>query len=209
MRSHGGYDYSTWPNQPALSRIRPEPGLARDHPAGHRPAGVDPSAGFYRGSRRDAGNLNGCAILKYFYKWGRSGALKLDRRETTRAVRAVAAARMPVSGPTAEFEQVPLTLLQGDSHLGIISSQPDGTADLLDWLVVWRGPGLRQVTYWMVTGLVLEPEMRREHERDLLERYLQDLRTGVVSKVPSILIERHPEARRTTPAEARVPRRRQ
>ena len=127
----------------------------------------------------------GNAVLKYFYKWGRAGALKLDRPETTAAVRAVAAAlNAHVDAYYREFEHGPLTLLHGDSHLGNTFSRPDGTAGLLDWQVVWRGPGLREVTYWMVTGL--EPEVRRQHERDLLERYLDGLRLGGVSEVPSI-----------------------
>ncbi|TDH52885.1 hypothetical protein E2F47_13545 [Mycobacterium eburneum] len=127
----------------------------------------------------------GNAILKYFYKWGRSSALKLNRPEATRAVRAVAAALdAHIDSYYREFERGPLTLLHGDSHLGNTFSRPDGSAGLLDWQVVWQGPGLREVTYWMVTGL--EPEVRREHERDLLQRYLDGLRAGGVDEVPSI-----------------------
>lgn len=127
----------------------------------------------------------GNAVLKTFYKRGRAGALKLDRPETTPAVRAVAAALdRHIDAYYAEFEQGPLTLLHGDSHLGNTFSRPDGSAGLLDWQVVWQGPGLREVTYWMVTGL--EPEVRRKHERDLLEHYLEGLRAGRVREVPSL-----------------------
>lgn len=53
---------------------------------------------------------------------------------------------------------------------------------MLDWQVVWRGPGLREVSYRMTTGL--EPDLRRTYERELLERYLDSLRAGGVPDVP-------------------------
>ena len=82
-----------------------------------------------------------------------------------------------------EFESGPLTLLHGDSHLGNTFALPDGRSGLLDWQVVWQGPGLREVSYWMTSGL--EPDMRREHERELLDRYLEGLRAGGVPNVPT------------------------
>ncbi len=75
-----------------------------------------------------------------------------------------------------------MTLLHGDSHLGNTYSLPDGRSGLLDWQVIWRGPGLREVAYWMITGL--DPDIRRDHERDLLARYLDGLREGGVTEVP-------------------------
>jgi aminoglycoside phosphotransferase (APT) family kinase protein len=83
-----------------------------------------------------------------------------------------------------EFEAGPLTLLHGDSHLGNTYSMPDGRSGLLDWQVVWQGPGLREVTYWMTSGL--DPDVRRQHERDLLDRYLEGLRAGGVTDVPTL-----------------------
>ena len=82
-----------------------------------------------------------------------------------------------------EFESGPLTLLHGDSHLGNTFAWADGRSGLLDWQVVWRGPGLREVSYWMTTGL--EPEMRRAADRDLIERYLEGLRAGGVQDAPA------------------------
>jgi Phosphotransferase enzyme family len=125
----------------------------------------------------------GYRVLKQFYARGRAGALKLDRPEVTTAVREVAAAldRYP-DDYYREFETGPLTLLHGDSHLGNTYMTADGRSGLLDWQVVWQGPGLREVSYWITTGL--EPDLRRSHERELLERYLDGLRAGGVSEVP-------------------------
>jgi len=127
----------------------------------------------------------GYGILKMFYARGRRGALRRDRPEVTAAVRAVAAALDGHAGAYyREFESGPLTLLHGDSHLGNTFAWPDGRSGLLDWQVVWRGPGLREVSYWMTTGL--EPDMRRHHERGLIARYLDGLRASGVQDVPSL-----------------------
>lgn len=126
----------------------------------------------------------GYAVLKLFYRRGRRAALALDRPEATPAVRAVSAALdAHAEAYYREFESGPLTLLHGDSHLGNTFSMPDGRAGLLDWQVIWQGPGLREIAYWMTTGL--EPDVRRSHERELLERYLEGLRAGGVSDVPA------------------------
>ncbi|MDT5049658.1 MAG: hypothetical protein QOG75_5556, partial [Mycobacterium sp.] len=118
-------------------------------------------------------------------KRGRCGALRLDRSEATPAVRSTAdALDSNIDAYYREFEAGPMTLLHGDSHLGNTYSQPNGRSGLLDWQVIWRGPGLREVTYWMITGL--DSDVRRDHERDLLQRYLDGLRAGGVSAVPTI-----------------------
>ena len=125
----------------------------------------------------------GYAMLKQFYSRGRAGALKLGRPEVTPGVRAVSTALDDhADAYYREFETGPLTLLHGDSHLGNTFSTGDGRSGLLDWQVVWQGPGLREVSYWMITGL--EPQMRRAYERELLERYLGGLRAGGVTDVP-------------------------
>jgi hypothetical protein len=127
----------------------------------------------------------GYGVLKVFYARGRRGALRRDRPEVTPAVREVAAALdRHTQAYYREFESGPLTLLHGDSHLGNTFAWPDGRSGLLDWQVVWRGPGLREVSYWMTTGL--EPGVRRAHERDLISRYLEGLRAGGVQDVPSL-----------------------
>jgi hypothetical protein len=127
----------------------------------------------------------GYGVLKLFYSRGRRGALRRDRPEVTAAVRDVAAALdRHADAYYREFEAGPLTLLHGDSHLGNTFAWPDGRSGLLDWQVIWRGPGLREVAYWMTTGL--EPELRRTHERHLLARYLDGLGAGGVKDVPSL-----------------------
>jgi hypothetical protein len=126
----------------------------------------------------------GYGVLKAFYSRGRRGTLRRGRPEVTPAVRAVAAA-LDTHGDAyyREFESGPLTLLHGDSHLGNTFAWADGRSGLLDWQVIWRGPGLREISYWMTTGL--EPETRRAAERDLIERYLEGLRAGGVRDVPA------------------------
>ena len=126
----------------------------------------------------------GYGVLKTFYSGGRRGALRRERREVPPAVRAVATALDRHADPYyREFECGPLTLLHGDSHLGNTFARADGRSGLLDWQVVWRGPGLREVSYWMTTGL--EPETCRASERDLIGRYLEGLRAYGVKDVPT------------------------
>lgn len=125
------------------------------------------------------GNL----VLNLFYKRGRHGALRVWP-EVTPAMRAVASALdAHVGSYYREFEKGPLTLLHGDSHLGNTFSLPDGRAGLLDWQVIFQGPGLREVSYWMSSGL--DVDLRRNHERELIDRYLEGLRAGGVADVPS------------------------
>jgi hypothetical protein len=125
----------------------------------------------------------GYGVLKRFYSHGRRGALRRDRPEVTPAVREVAAALdRHAQAYYREFESGPLTLLHGDSHLGNTFAWPNGRSGLLDWQVIWRGPGLREVSYWMTTGL--EPELRATHERELISRYLDGLRAGGIGEAP-------------------------
>jgi len=72
------------------------------------------------------------------------------------------------------WERGPSTLLHGDSHLGNTYALPDGRAGLLDWQVVFRGPGVREVAYFLATSA--PTTLRREHERGLLRLYVDTLR---------------------------------
>jgi aminoglycoside phosphotransferase (APT) family kinase protein len=65
------------------------------------------------------------------------------------------------------------TLLHGDTHLGNTYSLPDGRAGLLDWQVVFRGRGMREVAYFAGAGL--DTELRRAHERELIALYLDTI----------------------------------
>lgn len=71
------------------------------------------------------------------------------------------------------WETLRPTALHGDSHLGNTYGAPDGTAGLFDWQVMFRGHGLRDVAYFMMSAL--PDAMRRSHETVLLDRYLDAL----------------------------------
>lgn len=144
----------------------------------------DPRLGTHFGWARTWSRRPGHSVLATFYKRGRKGALALDRPEITPAVRRLASA-LDRHADTYyhEFETGPLTLLHGDSHLGNTYRLPDGRAGLLDWQVVWHGPGLREVSYFLTGGL--EPEVRRPHERELIDLYLDGLRTHGVTDPPT------------------------
>ena len=66
----------------------------------------------------------------------------------------------------------PSTLLHGDPHLGNLYF--DGAVPgFLDWQVVRKGSGLRDVVYFMV--LSMDTELRRAHQDDLVKLYLKEL----------------------------------
>ena len=64
------------------------------------------------------------------------------------------------------------TLLHGDSHLGNLFVD-DGEVGLLDWACTARGPGLRDVAYFL--GNSVDSALRRKHEREWVARYLANL----------------------------------
>ena len=80
------------------------------------------------------------------------------------------------------WESGPQTLVHGDSHFGNSFAFADGRAGLLDWQVVFRTRGTREVVYFLVA---LPTEERRTHEKRLLERYLDGLARGGVADPPS------------------------
>jgi aminoglycoside phosphotransferase (APT) family kinase protein len=65
-----------------------------------------------------------------------------------------------------------VTLLHGDPHLGNLFFDGD-TPGFLDWQVVRRGHGLRDVAYVLI--LSVETGMRRAHQQDLLRAYVREL----------------------------------
>lgn len=71
-------------------------------------------------------------------------------------------------------EGVP-TLLHGDSHLGNLFLDGDRIG-FLDWACTCRGPGVRDVAYFLSNSV--PTELRRAEERDLLQRYLGGLDEG-------------------------------
>jgi aminoglycoside phosphotransferase (APT) family kinase protein len=73
----------------------------------------------------------------------------------------------------AYWSTQPLTLIHGDSHIGNLYFIGERVG-FFDWQVVQRGPGLRDLSYFLITSLPVE--IRREHERAILGEYLAALR---------------------------------
>ena len=74
----------------------------------------------------------------------------------------------------------PQTLLHGDPHIGNAYLLPGARSGFLDWQLMVKGRWSHDLTYLLVTGL--STEERRQHERDLLGFYLDELeRHGVES----------------------------
>ena len=71
------------------------------------------------------------------------------------------------------------TLIHGDDHLGNLYVEPDGRTGFLDWAVVCRSPGMRDVTYVLCNSV--PPEVREEIEVDLVRRYCDRLATQGVT----------------------------
>ncbi len=60
------------------------------------------------------------------------------------------------------------TLIHGDSHIGNLFVD-DGRAGFYDWAVASRGPGIRDVAYFMCNSI--PADLRRTNEDDLLSLY--------------------------------------
>jgi hypothetical protein len=63
----------------------------------------------------------------------------------------------------------PMTLLHGDPHPRNTYVLPDGRVGVLDWQLVRRGSWAHDVGYALIGAL--PPELRRSHERELLDNY--------------------------------------
>jgi len=68
----------------------------------------------------------------------------------------------------AAWAQPPCTVIHGDAHAGNLYFPPGGVG-FLDWQVVQRGQGMRDVTYFLVHSL--STELRRTQERELIDLY--------------------------------------
>ena len=62
------------------------------------------------------------------------------------------------------------TLVHGDPHLGNLFVDGERTG-FLDWAVIARAPGIRDVAYVLCNSI--PTEVRRTHERDLVARYCE------------------------------------
>lgn len=79
----------------------------------------------------------------------------------------------------AYWDRLDFTLLHGDSHMGNTFSTPAGEAGFFDWQVLYRGPGLRDVAYFLYSALT--PEQMIEGERICVDHYLDALSDRGVS----------------------------
>jgi hypothetical protein len=77
----------------------------------------------------------------------------------------------------------PQTLVHGDCHAGNTYRLPGGRAGLLDWQVVFRTRGVREISYLAIPAL--DRETRRLHEQDLIRRYLEVLEKSGVAEPPT------------------------
>ncbi|NKY25786.1 phosphotransferase family protein [Nocardia gamkensis] len=66
----------------------------------------------------------------------------------------------------------PQTLIHGDPHLGNLFFESTGPG-FLDWQIATAGAGIRDVAYF--ANASVEPDLLREIERDLVERYVAGL----------------------------------
>jgi len=78
---------------------------------------------------------------------------------------------------------LPQTLLHGDTHLGNTYLLPGDRGGFLDWQLMVRGYCMHDVNYLITTALSIE--QRRNHEQELLRRYLAKLAELGVNNPPS------------------------
>ncbi len=77
----------------------------------------------------------------------------------------------------------PRTLLHGDTHVGNTYVLPDGSSGLLDFQLLVKGHPMIDVTYYLMTAL--DTDRRRQHERTLIQEYLDTL-TSLGVHAPSM-----------------------
>jgi hypothetical protein len=82
----------------------------------------------------------------------------------------------------AAAEKLPLCVVHGDSHLGNVYEEADGTPGFFD-SQPHQAPGMVDVTYHVTCAL--DSGDRRQHERALVQHYLDELRRHGVEP-PSI-----------------------
>jgi hypothetical protein len=80
------------------------------------------------------------------------------------------------------LDRGPRTLVHHDCHPGNLARFPDGRVVLYDWQLVRAGPWASDVAYLLTT--TLSTDVRRAHERRLLQEYLDAL-TSAGGRPPS------------------------
>ncbi|MBF0475853.1 MAG: phosphotransferase [Deltaproteobacteria bacterium] len=73
----------------------------------------------------------------------------------------------------AFLNDAPQTLTHHDCHAGNLFWKQDGSVGFLDWQLVRLGDGIGDVAYLLTTTLT--PELRRQHESDLITLYSEVL----------------------------------
>lgn len=73
----------------------------------------------------------------------------------------------------------PCTLVHGDPHIGNLFVAPDDRTGFLDWAVLGRSPGMRDVSYVLCNSI--PREVRAAKERDWLRHYCAKLGEAGVS----------------------------
>lgn len=80
--------------------------------------------------------------------------------------------------------KLPQTLVHGDSHFGNTYYLPDGKRGLCDWQLCVRGYAMHDISYLINTSLSID--LRRKHERNLLDFYRDRLGHYGVKTPPSV-----------------------
>lgn len=93
-----------------------------------------------------------------------------------------------IPGWLGEHSEMPCTITHGDFRLDNIFFFDDGSVALIDWQMSMRAPGQADLVYFCANNLSVD--MRRAHETELIERYVDGLhRAGVPTDavtVPSV-----------------------
>jgi len=80
------------------------------------------------------------------------------------------------------WSEPPHTLVHSDTHVGNLYFSEQGVG-FLDWQVVRRGQGMRDVTYFMIESM--GTDLRREQEKALIQHYLDSLAANGASSPPT------------------------
>ncbi|GAB3035233.1 ecdysteroid 22-kinase family protein [Mycobacterium bourgelatii] len=125
----------------------------------------------------------GFKLLLWQFRSMRKKLLSSDEHDLNPAVRRMATfVNEHDRALHARWERGPQTVLHGDAHAGNSYSLPDGRGGLLDWQVIHRGPGIREVSYFCTHSI--PTELRRAHEESLLRLYLETLAEHGVEDPP-------------------------
>ncbi|RBR09650.1 uncharacterized protein FIESC28_09762 [Fusarium coffeatum] len=73
----------------------------------------------------------------------------------------------------ADADQKYFSLIHGDDHIGNTLIFKDGTPGFIDWQGLQYGPSILDVSYFLMGCLTVED--RRQHEKTLIETYLEAL----------------------------------